>query len=80
MDMVRPVLTARRYKRMFRHLLRVEWKHTYCSARREYTRAVSARKFVREVYRGVLDLPARNREERLAWAPWPRELGPKPRA
>jgi hypothetical protein len=46
--------------------LGTEWRHTYRSACREHTRRTAARKFARELWRGLLDLPAYAREIKAA--------------
>lgn len=41
---------------------RVEWRHTYLSARREHTRRHAARLWARELAAAARDLPAYARE------------------
>lgn len=53
------------YVEAFRRTLRTEWRYGYVSARREWSRKYAARFFVREMAKGLRDLPAYAREIRM---------------
>lgn len=45
-----------------RRMLRTEWRYTYQSARREWSRCAAMRKWLRELGKGLVALPAHGRE------------------